>query len=429
MHPRKVVQVPAATHSIAIPNRAGHGFLRVAAALVLALCAVAIAGSARAEYRLTSGDVVNINVFRVPDLERDATLDIDGRVAFPPLGLVDAEGLTSAELGTAIRDLLAEQQVLSDAQVTVALVAASPIFVGGDVASPGLYEFRHGLTVRRAVALAGGMGISRARAPEEIERLRGERAAEAVATLGARVRVARLMSEIAGEAELRDTGALDRGGALGNLPSPARRDEIVTLGARQLEANLAEADAEKSHLDRRVELARERIETLEEQRDIQNDLLTRQREEIERIGTMQERGLTNQSRVLDERRALDLMQERVTDTLAEMTAARGSLADATFERDRFESRRRTALDAELQDALLAMEAGESRLNAITARLAQLGFSDGIQTEFTLYRAGEGTETGVAAEPQTLLEPGDMIEITIELSTSIPALPEQISQTN
>lgn len=127
-----------------------------ALALVGLLSLVATMSQARADYVLASGDVVRIEVYNVPDLQKDVTIDVDGYVAFGPLGLVDAKGLTLAELASHVRTSLTEQEILTGAQVTVGLISARPVYVGGDVTAPGAYPYRSGLTVRQAIALAGG---------------------------------------------------------------------------------------------------------------------------------------------------------------------------------------------------------------------------------------------------------------------------------
>ena len=170
----------------------------------------------------------------MPELDRQAVVDADGKIAFPPLGLVDVEGATTEEMSTRIRDMLAEQEILSDAKVTVALAAARPVFVGGDVSSPGSYPYQADLSVRRAIALAGGLGISRARGLEELASLRSERDVLAAELLRERARAARLAAEIAGEDALR-MDELARGahaGAGAELPE-ARRAEILALEAQQ----------------------------------------------------------------------------------------------------------------------------------------------------------------------------------------------------
>jgi len=131
--------------------------------------------AAAADYRVSSGDVLDITIFRVPDLSRQLTVDVTGQVAFPPIGEIKVDDATLEEIGIRIRAALQEQGILTDAQVTVGLVATRPVIVGGDVATPGAVPFHAGLTVRRAIAMAGGVGMSRTRGMEDIAELRSQR--------------------------------------------------------------------------------------------------------------------------------------------------------------------------------------------------------------------------------------------------------------
>lgn len=109
---------------------------------------LSVPGMARADYLLASGDALEITVFRVPELTREVRVDVDGRIAYPPLGRLDVQGESVDDLALRIREMLAEREILSDPQVTVALTTARPVFIGGDVTTPGAYPFQAGLTVQ-----------------------------------------------------------------------------------------------------------------------------------------------------------------------------------------------------------------------------------------------------------------------------------------
>lgn len=412
---------PASRRTPSLTVRRG----KVASDLLLALLLSLISGwpaAALAEYRLESGDTLDVTVFRVPELDRQVVIADDGRIAFPPLGHVEAARATPEELGARLRDMLAEQGILNDAKVTVALLAARPVFVGGDVAAPGAYPYQPGLSVRRAIALAGGLGISRASGLDELASLRSERDVLATELLRERARAARLAAEIAGEEALR-TDELARGSSGGaEVPEP-RRAELLALETQKLEANLAEAREAEVHLERTVQLTEERLEALDRQQAIQRDLMERQSAEIERMRGIADRGLAVQSSVNDERRAYDAMQERASNTATEITQARGALEDASYELRRFDDRRRAALQAETQEALLAIADVSARLRGVRERLAQLGFSEDDGLTITLHHLEDGEATARVAGLDTALQPGDMVEVALDL----PLAPELSTQ--
>lgn len=365
--------------------------------------------AAAADYRVSSGDVLDITIFRVPDLSRQLTVDVTGQVAFPPIGEIKVDDATLDEIGIRIRAALQEQGILTDAQVTVGLVATRPVIVGGDVATPGAVPFHAGLTVRRAIAMAGGVGMSRTRGMEDIAELRSQRDVIALDLTRALARAARLSAELAGNSD----ATLTIPGP--QLVSMSQRDEILAAEARRLKANLAESMAEKAHLDRMLEIIEGHIANLTRQSGQQKRIIDQQLEEIEQQRKLMENGLTSRNRVLEERRALESTQERVSDTSSEISRAYEEREAARYQIARFDERRQSALDADLAAARQEAETARARLSGVTERLAQLGMADATDVTVQVYRKGPEGDLAIPATEDTVLEPGDMVDITIDLS--------------
>lgn len=363
---------------------------------------------AAAEYRIASGDVLGITVFRVPELSREATVDHDGRIAIPPLGRLVVEGATLDDVGSRIQDALAREEILIDAQVTVGLVASRPVFVGGDVATPGAYPYRADISVRQAVALAGGIGIARDDRFDLVATLRGERDVAGLELLRQRLRLARV------EAELADGDELVLGDDAGVAVTDGQVEAARLLEAAQLTANRAEAAEEKAHLQRSVDLAQGRIETLITQQGVLVRQLEQQTAEIDRITDIQDRGLTSQSRVMEERRAFNGMQERAAANASEIAAAREQLEEIQHTLQRFDDRRRATLLGEQQDAIAAIGSLTATLDSASERLVQLGAVDELVPQVNLYRMLAGKEVTLPANFGTILNPGDMVEIRVRL---------------
>lgn len=108
------------------------------------------------DYRLGPGDTVLVEVFGEPDLTVTAKIPQNGRLPYPFLGAVLANGMTPKELEIRIRDGLAGDYLV-DPKVTVSVAEYRPFFVNGQVKTPGSFPFQPGLTVRKAVSLAGGL--------------------------------------------------------------------------------------------------------------------------------------------------------------------------------------------------------------------------------------------------------------------------------
>jgi polysaccharide export outer membrane protein len=109
------------------------------------------------EFRLSREDVVEIAVWKEPDLSRTVPIRPDGKITLPLLGDVKAEGLTPHELEATVQKQLAG--LVRDPRVTVIVhdVNGLRVYVTGMVARPGAFPLRNSMGVLQALALAGGL--------------------------------------------------------------------------------------------------------------------------------------------------------------------------------------------------------------------------------------------------------------------------------
>lgn len=106
-------------------------------------------------YRLASGDHIRITVFEEPDLGLEVRLNDTGAISYPFLGDLSVTGLTVNELERVITTGL-KGDYLVNPEVSVSVVEYRAFYIHGEVESPGGFAFVPGLTLRKAVALAGG---------------------------------------------------------------------------------------------------------------------------------------------------------------------------------------------------------------------------------------------------------------------------------
>jgi len=107
------------------------------------------------DYRLGIGDKVKVVVFGQPDLTGEAEIDASGKIVVGLIGEVAASGRTISDVQGEIKARL-DKDYLVDPKVSVLMVAYRPITMLGQVKSPGRYPYSAGMTIRQAVALAGG---------------------------------------------------------------------------------------------------------------------------------------------------------------------------------------------------------------------------------------------------------------------------------
>jgi polysaccharide export outer membrane protein len=103
------------------------------------------------------GDQISITVYGEPDLSiPGARVPANGIIAYPLLGPVQVANHTLRSLEQHITSLLMDG-FLTRPRVTVSIAEYRPIFVNGAVKTPGAHKFAEGLTVEKAISLAGGL--------------------------------------------------------------------------------------------------------------------------------------------------------------------------------------------------------------------------------------------------------------------------------
>jgi len=106
-------------------------------------------------YVLDSGDRVRVTVFEQESLTNTYSVDQSGYIAFPLVGAVAARGITVADLESQIAAKL-RNGYLRDPDVSVEVDRYRPVFVMGEVGASGQYSYVPGMTVQKAIAMAGG---------------------------------------------------------------------------------------------------------------------------------------------------------------------------------------------------------------------------------------------------------------------------------
>lgn len=107
-------------------------------------------------YRFYPGDEIEVAIFSAPELTRNVTVGPDGRIALPLLGAIRAADLTAAELHDSLVALYSAHLRMPELTVTPRSYGSRQVFVGGEVARPGIYEMPANIDAFQAVALAGG---------------------------------------------------------------------------------------------------------------------------------------------------------------------------------------------------------------------------------------------------------------------------------
>lgn len=403
------------------------------AALLLGLFATT--GELRADYKLGPGDQVGLTVIGFPDLNSTATVDAEGHVVLPLIGNIKIGGLSIPEATAVVQAEVPKKElnrhlddgrtmpvILATSQVSLSLASYRPIYLSGNVAKPGEQLFRPGLTVRQAIALAGGLDLARLKADNplmQIADFKAEYEALAVDYLIGLATTARLEAELAGKSDF-DFKAPD------GLQIP--RDTIERIAAterRQLKLRLQDGQKEKTFLNSAAQKETRRGQTLEEQRTQELDGLRLDTERVERYEELLKKGQITLPAISEARRSVLQSSTRALQTAIASGQVEREKDDLGRRLERYNDQRQMLVLKELQDATSKLAGTKARLQAISAKLRYVGalkprtargLSDEVQITITRFENGRSRQ--IAAVPDMQLQPGDVAEIALQADETI-----------
>jgi polysaccharide biosynthesis/export protein len=115
------------------------------------------ADSEPGEYRIGAHDLLEINVFEAPDLNRSLRVSAGGEISMPLLGAVQSSGLTARELEGTLEVKLRQYMKDPHVGVFVTTVESHPVSVVGAVKKPGVFQIRGTKTVLEMLSMSEGL--------------------------------------------------------------------------------------------------------------------------------------------------------------------------------------------------------------------------------------------------------------------------------
>lgn len=114
------------------------------------------AAAASPNYVIQPQDVLEVQVWKEPEVSKTVPVRPDGKISLPLVNDVEAAGLTAASLTADLTEKL--KKFISDPQVTVIVtqVNSQRIYVMGEVLRGGTYPLLPGMTVLQGLSDAGG---------------------------------------------------------------------------------------------------------------------------------------------------------------------------------------------------------------------------------------------------------------------------------
>ena len=347
-------------------------------------------------------------------LSGDYVVGADGTVNFPMLGAVEGTGKSSADLAASLGTTLQQTLGLSTAPtVTVEVSAYGPIYVTGDVGTPGEYPFAPNLTVVKALALAGGeRRTADAAARPEREMLTTSGTLQVLQDEYRRllVRRARLDAELAGE------------DAIAVPPELAEADDLNALLAAEaaiLSAQRRQAAAQSSSLADQITLLNRQIDAFGQKATGTEAQLVLAREQLEKVTALSDDGLALASRVASLQTSVSDLESRLLDTQTTTMQAQQDIAAAEREQAQLTDQHLSDLSLERQTVDGQIAALQLKITTQQGLVQEAALFTGLSVpgnaaptiSYTIVRNGEE----VAADLNTSIEAGDVVVARLELT--------------
>lgn len=413
--------------------------LALAAALLLPALALTLPAAARAEdsYTLAPLDTVEVKVARwepatgtltaLDFLDGMYRIDNDGALDLPVAGTLTAAGRTAADLAAAIEQRLSAALAVADGlHASVRVEKYAPVFVVGAVEKPGEFEYAPGLTVLKAVALAGGVRRSQtlfSRTDRDAVRALGDHRLLEVDRWKAIAKLARLKAELAGE----DTVPMPD-----ELKNVAIAHELIEVETEILKTRTEDHASALTAIHELKDLLKARIGKLDEEQTLRQKLLTETRKEVESLQGLVKRGLAPTSRVNDASRDLADLETRMLDLETATLEAEQKLNEAERDEIELKGKRRVDIITALQDTRTEVRRIDVQLEtqeALFAEAARFGTTLADMREsaaaatpvLLVTRAGAPNAEPFEATPATRLGPGDVLEVSAPELQQAPPL--------
>jgi polysaccharide biosynthesis/export protein len=110
-----------------------------------------------AEYRIGSQDLLEINVFDAPELNRSLRVSANGEISMPLIGAIQVSGSTARQVEKSLEERLRVYMNDPHVGVLVSGVESHPISVLGAVTQPGVFQVRGPKTLLEMLSLAQGL--------------------------------------------------------------------------------------------------------------------------------------------------------------------------------------------------------------------------------------------------------------------------------
>jgi len=339
------------------------------------------------------------------------TVSDAGEVSLPFLGSQSVGNLDNASLTNEIaKRLQAKMGLAQTPAVTIDVLDYPPIYVVGDVTTPGQYSFRPGLTVLQSLAMSGGPRRAKEEQQTHSIQIVGELREIDHSILRSTARLARLQAEMDGANEITfdQTTDVDQQFAAGIY-----NEERIIFRAR---ANALEKQS-RAFTELRDLLTTE-ISTLEEKLAGADDNIKSVEDQLVSVKSLVQKGLTISSRQMDLERLLTTYRSDKLDLVTAVMRGRQAISETTRNLEGLYDARRSEVATEAQSERASLDQFKLKRETLQKLLiADLGSYDSVKSltddlplTFSVTRRNAGQINQFQASETTALAPGDVVRV-------------------
>lgn len=330
----------------------------------------------------------------------------NGDVTLPVVGQLKAASIDTETLANEIAERLQKKTgLVTKPDVSVEIVEYPPVYVVGDVTTPGQYTYREGMTVMQAVALGGG--TRRSDGASVLQLLSDMRAQNDEVLLNT-ARIARLEAELNGADKVTfpDVSQID---PMGMMQGVFQREQIL------FDARAEELARQSKSLEELRDLFNAEIEVLNQKRESSDQAVKNAEKELAGVSSLVDKGFAVASRKSEMERVVSSFKSDSLDQSTAIMRARQGVAEATRNLDALRDRRRSDAAADLQTSKAQLEQAKVRRD-LTQRLlfeamGTTNFDPASRDNllaYTIVRNVKGKPESFEATEITQLQPGDVI---------------------
>ena len=386
--------------------------------LALAVILVAGHGVAQADrYRLDTGDILRVTVYGEDGYPLEVSVDDTGGITLPLLGEVEARGRTAGDLAAAIEEAFRAREILRNPFVQIAVQEYRPFFISGAVARPGAYPYKPRMTVRHAIAIAGGFkAISVGdKAPAlTIADLKSDRTGYVIELFRHETLLKRLEAELAGR---------DSFGLPGEIPTdlpPELIEQIVANEESQMAARKAKYQQEVQNLEAVVTEAEQKARSVALARGKTEMVASDQLKELEGARSLRGKGLMTKSDLLGAERAYNTYLANLAQMDVQASKEQQDLFGRQRELEGLHSTRRIDIISQIQETQIAAAKARNRIRYISDQLAFIStYGEHRSLEelsgslkIVIHSPTNGDAPAREADEDTPVEAGDIVDINV-----------------